>query len=153
MGDQVLSVASMEKSIADVRSWMLSNKLMINDGKTVFMTIGNTPHLNKLLFDSITVGNDSIPVSSCAKNLGSIFDSDMTMQPHINHVCKTGYYHLRNISRIRKCLSKESCITLFHAFISSRLDYCNSLLSGVPECHLNKLQVLQNSSSDIYEEI
>ena len=71
------------------------------------------------------------------------------MQPHINATCKSGYYHLRNISRIRKCLTKESCVTLVHAFISSRLDYCNSLLSGVPDCHINKLQVLQNSAARV----
>ncbi len=144
---QIDAVDCMEKSISDVRNWMLHNKLMINDGKTVFMTIGNTPHLSKLNFNSIKVGNDVIPVSDGAKNLGVTFDSGMTMQAHINTTCKSGFYHLRNIARIRKCLTKESCVTLVHAFISSRLDYCNSLLAGVPKCHLRKLQVLQNSAA------
>ncbi len=133
---QIEAVDCIERSISDARNWMLHNKLMINDGKTVFMTIGNTPHLRKLNFDSITVGNDVIHVSDCATNLGVTFDSGMTMQPHINTICKSGYYHLRNISRIRKCLTKDACVTLVHAFISSRLDYCNTLLSGVPECHV-----------------
>ncbi len=146
---QIDAIDCMEKSISDVRNWMLHNKLMINDGKTVFMTIGNAPHLKKLNFDSITVGTDVIPVSDCAGNLGVTFDSGMTMQPHINKVCKSGFYHLRNISRIRKCLTKPACVTLVHAFISSRLDYCNSLLDGIPECHLNKLQVLQNSAARV----
>ncbi len=126
---------------------MLSNKLMINDGKTIFMTIGNSPHLKKLNFESISVGEDTIFISETARNLGVTFDSGMTMQSHINSVTKSGYYHLRNISRIRKCLTKEACVTLVHAFISSRLDYCNTLLAGVPDCHLNKLQVLQNSAA------
>ncbi len=146
---QINAVDCMERSISDVRNWMLHNKLMINDGKTVFMTIGNAPHLKKLNFDAITVGNDVISVSDCATNLGTTFDSGMTMQPHINKVCKSGFYHLRNISRIRKCLTKDACITLVHAFISSRLDYCNSLLAGVPGCHLNKLQALQNSAARV----
>ncbi len=146
---QIDAVNRMERAISDARSWMLSNKLMINDGKTIFMTIGNSPHLEKLNFDSIRVGDDVIHASDTAKNLGSIFDSGMTMRPHINAICKSGYYHLRNISRISKCLNKESCVTLVHAFISSRLDYCNSLLSGVPECHINKLQVLQNSAARV----
>ena len=48
---------------------------------------------------------------------------------------------------IRKYLTKECTETLIHAFISSRLDYCNSLLFGVPECHLHKLQRVQNAAA------
>ena len=55
------AVHNIESSISDVRDWMLINKLMINDGKTVFMVIGNNPPLKKHRFDSITVGNDTIP--------------------------------------------------------------------------------------------
>lgn len=126
---------------------MLQNRLMINDGKTVFMLIGNAPHLKKLSIDSINVGSESISVSEGSKNLGVTFDSAMSMKSHINTVCQSGYYHLRNIARVRKCLTSNACITVVHAFISSRLDYCNTLLVGVPQCHLNKLQRLQNSAA------
>ncbi len=143
------AVSRMENCISEVREWMLVNKLMINDGKTVFMLIGNGPHLKKLSIDSLTVGEESIPVSDCAKNLGAAFDSAMSMKSHINSVCQSGYYHLRNIARVRKCLTSEACETVVHAFISSRLDYCNTLLSGVPDCHLNKLQRLQNSAARV----
>ncbi len=146
---QNTAVANIEKAISNVRDWMLSNKLMINDGKTVFMVIGNSPHLKKLEFDSITVGNDIISTSDTSKNLGVTFDEGMTMKPHINAVCKSGYYHLRNISRIRKCLNNVSCVTLVHAFISSRLDYCNALLAGLPQCDINKLQLLQNAAARV----
>ena len=78
---QIEAVDCMERSISDARNWMLHNKLMINDGKTVFMTMGNTPHLRKLDFDSITVENDVIPVSDCATNLRVTFDSGMTIKP------------------------------------------------------------------------
>ncbi len=132
---------------------MLCNKLMINDNKTVFMVIGNSPHLKKLQFDSIVVGNDKIPVSDKSNNLGVIFDAGMTMKPHINNVCKSGYYHLRNISRIRKCLTKDSCVTLVHAFVTSRLDYCNTLLVGLPDCDINELQLLQNCYTRKFDHI
>ena len=49
-----------------------------------------------------------------------------------------------NLRRIRKYLSKDNTKTLIHAFISSRVDYCNSLLYGLPEYQLNKLQRVQN---------
>ncbi len=147
VSSQMDAVQQVENSIAEVRDWMLVNKLMINDSKTVFMVIGNTPHLNKLEFDSITVGDESIPSSDNNRNLGTVFDSGLTMQPHINSVCQSCYYHLHNISRIRKCLTDESCETIVHALITSRLDYCNGLLSGVPKCHIEKLQRVQNSAA------
>ncbi len=145
----VEAVSRMEMCISEVRDWMLQNRLMINDGKTVFMLIGNAPHLKKLSIESITVGTESIPVTETTNNLGVTFDSAMSMKSHINSVCKSGYYHLRNIARVRKCLTSDACVTVVHAFISSRLDYCNTLLVGVPDCHLNKLQRLQNSAARV----
>ena len=66
---------------------------------------------------------------------------------YIIYLYGTSVYHLYNIRRIRKYLTKECTETLIHAFISSRLDYCNSLLFGVPECHLHKLQRVQNAAA------
>ena len=59
-------------------------------------------------------------------------------------ICKAAFYHLRNISRIRKYLSSQTAEMLVHAFVSSRLDYCNSLLYGLPKELLKKLQHVQN---------
>ena len=76
-----------------------------------------------------------------------IFDKNMTMIPQINSVCKGAFYHLRNIARIRKFLTPKSTEILVHAFISSKLDYCNSLLYGVPKFQLQKLQHVQNAAA------
>ena len=68
-----------------------------------------------------------------SRNIGVVFDSTMSMLPHVNSVCKSAFYHLRNISRIRKLLSTKTTETLVHAFITSKLDHCNSLLYNVPK--------------------
>ena len=66
-----------ENCIADVRSWMISDKLMLNDDKTEFLAIGTSKQLSKVSVSSIRVGDvDTIPVHS-AKNLGSWFDKDL----------------------------------------------------------------------------
>ena len=89
----------------------------------------------------------NIAPHSPVKNLGVWFDSNLSMVDHITKTSSAAFYHLYNIRRIRKYLTKECTETLIHAFISSRLDYCNSLLFGVPECHLHKLQRVQNAAA------
>ena len=92
-------------------------------------------------------GTDIIKPSSHAKNIGAIFDTTMSMLPHINNVCKSAFYHLRTISRIRKYLSTQTTETLIHAFVTSKLDHCNSLLYNVPKHVIKKLQSVQNAAA------
>ena len=79
--------------------------------------------------------------------VGIIFDNTMTMVPHINSTCKSAFYHLRNIARIRKFISLKTTETLVHAFVNSKLDYCNSLAYGLPKYLLQKLQYVQNAAA------
>ena len=62
-------------------------------------------------------------------------------------VCKSAFFHLCNIAKIRKCTSSTHCKILIQAFITSKLDYCNSLLSGLRQDHINKLQLVQYSAA------
>ena len=103
------------------------NRLMIDDDKTEFLLVGTRQQLDKLDSCSITVGNNRISPSPCVRNLGSWFDSNLSMTDHINKACNAAFYHLHNLRRIKKYLSRDSLITLVHAFITSRLDYCNGL--------------------------
>ena len=74
-----------------------------------------------------------IQASSSAKNIGVIFDSHVNLEKHVMNTCKMAFYHLRNIARIRNSLSQDDAETLVHAFISSKLDFCNALLYGLPK--------------------
>ena len=74
---------AMEKCIADVRSWMINDKLMLNDDTTKSLVIGTNKQLSKVSVSSIRVGDvDVIPVYS-AKNLGSWFETHIDMATHI----------------------------------------------------------------------
>ena len=96
---------------------------------------------------SIVIGQDNVPVVSCARNLGVLFDNNLNMSHHINKTCQSVVYHLHNIRRIRKFLSYEDRKSVVQALIMSRIDYCNSLLFGVTDVHLSKLQRLQNTAA------
>ena len=77
------------------------------------------------------------------KNLSLIFDKNLNMEVHVKYLCRSCMFHLRNISNIRRLLSHKIAEQLIHACVTSRLDYCNSLLSGLPSstiCHLQRVQ-------------
>ena len=113
---------------------------MLNDDETEFLVIGTRKQLSKVSVCSVRVGDvDVIPVHS-AKNLGSWFDSHVNMATHITKTCGSPFFYLYNIRNIRKYLTKEGTEKMIDAFITSRLDYCNSLLYGVPDHHVQKLQ-------------
>ena len=137
----------MENCIADVRSWLINDKLMLTNDKTEFLVIGTSKQLSKVSVNSITVGDvDVTPVHS-AKNLGSWFNSHMDMEKYITKICDSAFFYLNNIRHILKYLTSECTEKLIHAFITSRLDYCNSLLYGVPDHQLQKLQRVMNASA------
>ena len=66
------------------------------------------------------------------------------MEDHIAHVCRSCYFHIRNVKSLKPILNQDALISVVHAFISSRLDYCNSLLYGLPDKQIQKLQRIQN---------
>ena len=69
------------------------------------------------------------------------------MLSHVNNICSSSFYYIYNIRRIRKYLSHQTAISLIHAFITSKLDNCNSLLYGLPNIHINKLRRVQNAAA------
>ena len=144
---EVEAVSAMQKCICDVRAWMRDDHLMLNDDKTEFLIIGTRQQLSKVSIQSINVGQAEVSSVVSARNLGTCFDTHLDMGTHITKTCSSAFYYLYNIRRIRKYLSRESTEKLVHAFISSRFDYCNSLLYGIPEYQTRKLQRVMNASA------
>ncbi len=80
-----------------------------------------------------------------SQNLGVILDSNLSFENHISHVTKTAFSHLRNIAKLRNMLIVSDAEKLVHAFMTSRLDYCNALLAGCPASSINKLHIVKNA--------
>ena len=72
----------------------------------------------------------------------------MRFKEHVNELCRTAFYHIRN-SRIRQCLSIDSTKTQVHASVTSRLDHCNSLLYGLPDYLIQRLQYVMNAAAKV----
>ena len=140
------SIDSLCHCIDQINDWMCQNFLQLNKDKTEIIVfgaekerIGVTAHLESL----------SLKPKCQVKNLGVIIDSDLNFDSHIKSIRKSAFYHLKNIARIRDFMSKHDLEKLIHAFISSRLDYCNSLFSGLPKKALKQLQLIQNSAARV----
>ena len=141
------AIATLELCINEIRQWMKSNFLKLHDEKTEFMLFGSHQQLSKINIDCIHIGDSSIALASQALNLGAIFDSSMTMKPHISNVIRSSAFQLRNVSRICKCLSRDATEQIIHSFITSRLDNNNALLYGLPANELYRLQKIQNTNT------
>ena len=75
-----------------------------------------------------------------------MFDETLSLRPHISSTCISTFFQLHSTGHIHKFLSLPAAKTFIHSLISSGLDYCNSVLSGLPECDLSKLQCTQNTA-------
>ena len=84
-----------------------------------------------------------------SKKYRCYFDNCNEMKEHITSVCRASHFHLRNIGLIRCNLTPETCATLVHSPISSKLDYCNSLLIELLVTQINRLLHIQNSATRI----
>ncbi len=88
----------------------------------------------------IQIGNEQVPQSVSARNLGVIFDSGMTLEAHVTSVVSAAFYHIKTSGSIWNHLTQEAAVTLIHAHVTSRLDYCNALLYGLSDKILYKDQ-------------
>ena len=140
-------IQKLERCLVEIQAWMTKNKLKLNEDKTEIIILSSPFNRQEINVEHIQVGTAAISPALSVRNLGVIFDSHLTMGNHVRRICSTAYYHLRNISSIRKALTHDSVIALVHAFVSCRLDYCNSLLSGISKELLQKLQRVQNMSA------
>ena len=101
---------------------------------------------NLKIIDHITIGIGSeniVPIEH-VRNLGFLWRSFAKHTMHINKLSSSLCHQLKNIQNIRGKLDFEAAKTVVQALILSKLDYCNSLLVGTPECHLSQLQHIQN---------
>lgn len=86
-------------------------------------------------------------VVETVKNLGVIIDSDLSFNSHMKSVTKSSFYHLKNISKVKNFILPADLEKLIHAFISSRVDYCNGLFTGLPKKTIKSLQIIQNAAA------
>ena len=142
-----LLISSLNKCVENVSFWMTANKLKLNERKTEVMIVGTKSKVGGVKLDKITLCGQDINLVDKVRNLGIVFDANVSMRNQVSNLIRTCYIELKRLYHIRKYLSCNVANKLACAFILSRLDYCNSLYSGLPSKELKKLQIIQNNAA------
>lgn len=139
-------IDSLCQCIEQINTWMCHNFLQLNKNKTEIIVFGSH---DKRLGVSAHLDSLSLQTKTQVRNLGVILDSELNFDSHINSITKSAYYHLKNIARIRDFMPKQDLEKVIHAFISSKLDYCNGLFTGLSKKAIRKLQYIQNAAARV----
>ena len=145
-GEKPSALVQMETCIREIDSWMVSNKLKLNGDKIELLII-NARHRPCPRIDHTDVSKLKIQPSETVSNIGVTFDRHMSLNQHVTSICKTCFFHVRNIAKTGDYQSTADTETLVHALITSKLDSCNSLLYGLPKSTIDRLQQVQKSAA------
>ncbi len=110
--------------LRDIKSWMASNFLKFNDNKTEIIFFGQTEYLASV---NVNLGPLAVYNKVVVKNVGVWFDRELKFDKQINNVVKSCFFNLRLLAKVKTFLSANDLEKLIHAFIFSRLDYCNTI--------------------------
>ena len=143
------TINSIEQCISNAKTWMFHNKLQMNDDKTEAILFARKGLATEHLPKSIKIDDTAINFVPMLRDLGVTLDSSLSFNQHVMNTCRSAFLELRRIGLIRKYLTVDAAKTIVCSLVLSRLDYCNSILSGSPKCLIQKLQRVQNTAARI----
>ena len=139
LDDCLSSILCVEKCVSDVKTWMMSNTLQVNEDKTdVLLVTAKRIFDLQYLPEVMNINGTCIKFSPLVRNLGVTLDSTLSLHHRVMNVCKFAYLELR-LNSIRNILCVDAVKTLVCLIVLSCLDYCNSLLVGLPQDHIKRL--------------
>ena len=144
--DAVTAVDRLSTCVTDINDWMTASRLRLNPTKTQVMWLGSSQQLDKIAIRELLLLSTRVTVVDTARDLGVVLDRQLSLDAHVTAACRSGYYQLRQLRPITRSLSVEAAKSLVQAFISSRLDYCNAILYGLPDKLMRRLQSVQNAA-------
>ena len=131
---------NLEKCIEVINSWLIHSMLSLNTSKSEVFLMGTRQQLKKLPDFHVNIVGSSIRSKSIVRDLGILFDGPLTFEPHVRQVCRAAFSNLHVISRISKHLSRSHRLLLIHSLVFSRVEYCCSILYGITNQSLTKLE-------------
>jgi len=97
----------------------------------------------------ITIKQSTIKPATVVRDLGVLFDGDLSMRQQVSRLSETCFYHLRRLCSVSQQLDRDVTTKLVSAFVLSRLDCCNAILTGLPASTLAPLQRVLNAAARV----
>jgi len=138
--------------VSSIDDWMSASRLRLNPTKTEVMWFGASQQVSRINIGDIPMLSTTIKVVESVRDHGIILDAELTMSAHVTALCRSGFFQLRQLRPFTQSLTTEAAKTLVQSFISCRLDYCNSLLYGVTDNVMRRVQSLQNAAARLITE-
>ena len=134
----------LHECMSAIKAWMSDNFLQLNEAKTEVLIVAPENIVPKIVD---CIGPLKHNVRPNLRNLGVNFNQSMHLDTHVSSVTRTCFFHLRNIAKLRSIVTYPELEMIIHAFVSSRLDYCNSLFTCLSKTTMDRLQFIQNAAA------
>ena len=133
--------------VEDLLRWLTENILLLNEDKmeaTLFWSSCSVA-------STINICGSVAQLQPTIRDIGVVLDTRLDMASQVSSVCRSAYYHLFRIAKIRASLTVVACKTLVHELVRpiSRVDYGNALLNGITDRLLRRLEMIQHSAARI----
>jgi len=135
--------------VDEVLAWMASNWLQLNHAKTKVLWCTSSHRQHQIPSGPVGIGTTDVQPVSSKRKLGVYIDADMSMRTHVTAVIRACLAALRQIRSMRRSLSRHALLTLVRALIVSKVDYCNSVLAGIPGQLQDWLQSVLNAAGHL----
>ena len=130
--------------------WFNVNRLRLNPDKSVVLVC---PPRGNIVPNDVSLCGVPIPCSSVARYLGVNIDSFLTFDKHITDICQSSFACIRSLYRIRRYIDEQTAAQIIHAFIHTRLDYCNAIFAACSTRRIQRLQRIQNCCARLLKKL
>jgi hypothetical protein len=133
--------------IAEINTWMSSNRLKMNNDKTQIIWLGTRQRLAATTQMPLLIDGTEIVPALSVRNLGVLIDNELTLESHVNNVVRSCFHHLRQLRFVRRSLTRPARAALVHSFVLNRVDYCNAVFVGASDKLKTRLQSVLNAAA------
>ena len=136
--DHTQAFTRMEACVQDAKAWLCDNGLVMNNIKSQAIVVHSSSLRTPTSLTRVNICGQLVETSPVIQDLGFNVDANLTMTSQVANVCRSAYYHLSRIAKIRDSISTTVCKSLIHGLVTSQLDYGNAILYGISDRHTHR---------------
>ena len=141
------ALRKIDECVRDIRRWLNCNHLLLNERKTKAIVFRSTTVRSPSA--TSTIDGSAVSQTPTVRDIGVVLDSRLDMSAQVSNACRSAYFNLFRVAKIRTSLTITACKTLVHSLVTSRIDYGNAVLYGISDRLLHRLEMVQRSAARV----